>query len=103
MDESVVVREAYRGEVGREDLEALADRLRRDGIQARVGETRTEVEWFPPVSFFETVCIWVAQGAAEGVGAYAAVSAIKWAREQFRKYRDERERVRVIELVEAWS
>jgi hypothetical protein len=53
----------------------------------------------PDGPLVEIVCIWIAQGATEGVGAYAAVSAIKWAREQFRKYRDEGEYVRVIEFV----
>jgi hypothetical protein len=99
VDESLVVRPAYIDEVRREDLEALADRLREDGLQARVGEAAEMRRQFPPIPLVETVCIWFAQGAVEAAGGYAAVSAIKWAREQFRKNRDEGECVRVIEFV----
>ena len=92
----MIVRPNFAGEVPQEDLDYLADLLREEGFEVRVGYGE-----FPPVPedgdhanvevypWFETVCVWFTQGAITTLGGATALAVVKMLRKRFKKESDE--------------
>jgi len=95
-ERSLIVRPNFAGEVPQEDLDYLADLLREEGFEVRVGYGE-----FPPVPedgdhanvevypWFETVCVWFTQGAITTLGGATALAVVKMLRKRFKKESDE--------------
>ena len=49
---------------------------------------------------YETVCIWLAQGAVEALGGTVALAVVKAMRDRFRKESDEGDCIRLAQLIE---
>ncbi len=108
VERSLIIRPNVEGDHPREVLDRFADFLREDGFEVRIG--RGEVPWTPSEGeeyetvevypLYETVCIWLAQGAVEALGGAVTLAAVKAMRDRFRKESDEGECVRLVQLIE---
>ena len=111
MMEPLVIRPDFAGGVTQEALDRLADLLREEDIDVQVGYGE-----FPPVPpegvesadvqvfpWFETLCIWFAQGAVTTLGGAAALAAVKLMRERFQQESDEGKCVRCAEMIEDYG
>ena len=107
-EHSLVLRPNAEGDYPREILDQYAHFLREDGFEVRIG--RGEVPWTPSEGeeyenvevypWYETVCIWFAQGAITTLGGAAALAAVKAMRERFREESDEGDCIRLAQLIE---
>lgn len=108
VERSLILRPNIEGDYPREDLDRFADFLRKDGFQVRIG--RGDVPWTPSEGeeyeyvevypLYETVCIWLAQGAGDALWGAAVLAAVKAMRDRFKKKSDEGDCVRLVQLIE---